>query len=401
MKANFYQSQLDELLSMVTKKQGTEGSEVKTIPAENYTCPEKHAREKTMFRRMPLLIGHRSQIKNPGDFFVHEDLGTSYLITRGSDGVARGFYNYCQHRGAKLVHQKSGESQTRFSCPYHAWTYDSDGALTGIPRKDLFPCLDPANKSLKPVGLYERFGFLWLIQDSNAYLNQEHATPLSDEEVNHMFDSFITSEDGSLSLVKDLEFLGDENNAVFFNQSRTLKANWKLPLDAFLESYHISVLHKDSVAPYFIKHIGHSEFIGPHIRSLVPRVNVEDIKTQNWETENIREYVSPTFILFPNTCFVLHPTSLSILTLYPGDKPNESTWNHLMLIPSKPSSDKVKKHYEKSIKVLDGMTYEAEDFWISEQIQEGLDAGAINEVTLGLIENLIEHFHLTVNRMSE
>lgn len=72
-----------------------------------------------------------------------------------------------------------------------------------------------------------------------------------------------------------------------------------------------------------------------------------------------------------------------------------------MLVPEYPATEKQKKHYEKSIKVLDGMTYEAEDFWISEQIQKGLDAGAINEVTLGLIENLIVHFHQTVNSMSE
>lgn len=179
------------------------------------------------------------------------------------------------------------------------------------------------SKKLKQVGLIKRYGFLWLIQDSNAAV--EFQSDKNDNSGSNLLDAYFSSQTTSLSLFKDLEFLGTENNAVFFNKTRTLKANWKLPLDAFLESYHISVLHKDSVAEYFIKHIGHSEFIGQHIRSLVPRVNIESIKKLDWNTENTREYVSPTFVLFPNTCFVLHPTSLSILSLYPGEKPNEST----------------------------------------------------------------------------
>ena len=380
MKANFYRQQLQELMAMVEQKQGHQTEQIQTLPLSDYTNEEKWAAEKAMFKQLPLLVGHRSQLKSPGDFFVHEDLGPSLLIVRTQNNEVKAYYNYCQHRGSKLVHDSEGAGKKRFNCPYHAWSYDLEGKLAGVPREDLFPCLKREEKGLKEVYIEEKFGFLWVIQDPALGLT--------------VADYFQGLED-------DLAFLGAENNAVYFNKTRSLKANWKLPLDAFLESYHIGVLHKDSVGEFFIKHVSYSEFIGPHIRSIVPRENFGDLADQDWETANCRDYVSPTFILFPHTCFVLHPTSLSILTLYPGDHPGESYWNHLLLVPEEPKTERQIKHYEKTIKVLDGMTYEGEDFWISEQIQQGLDHQGLTEITLGLTEGVIGHFHRLVDEYAQ
>ena len=377
MKATFYRDEVQALIEMVENDSGIQSESVRTLPADHFTCPERHEREKNMLRRMPLIIGHSSQVAESGDFFVCDDLGKSYLIVRGIDGRVRAFLNHCQHRGTRLVQAGCDGRTKRFTCPYHAWTYDTTGRLVAIPREDLFPGLDRDSKHLKTVRLDERYGLLWLTEEA---------------------DSNVTIDEFLQGMERELDFLAQQNAAMWFNRTRSLKANWKLPLDAFLESYHIAVLHRESVGPYFVRHIASSVHCGPHIRSLVPRANILELKALDWSEANLREYVSPSFIIFPNACLILHPTSVSLLTMYPGERPGECAWNHKLLIPKQPETERERKHYDKTIRVLDGMTFEGEDFWVSEQIQQGLDAHAIDELTLGLTEGLIGEFHDKVDQ---
>lgn len=371
MKAEFYKPQILRLLKMVELGQGDEAEHMSTLSVKNLLNPERLQKEKSMFQRLPLIIGHSSELAAEGDYIVRELNDRSWLIVRGKDGVARAFYNYCQHRGTRLVQDQKGECQKRFVCPYHAWTYDVQGKLIGVPRADLFPGLDKANKGLKQAGLQEVYGLLWLTQDA------EQQVPIGE---------YLGG------LAPEFEALGLADHHLYFDKTRDLKANWKFPIFAFLESYHLAVLHKQSIGDYFHQNIAHSEFLEPHIRSFVPRQNVQELADADLSQVNISEYITPTNILFPNVCMITHPTSLSILLMFPGDTPNTSTWRHMLLTPKKPETDKERAHYDKTIKVLDGLTYKNEDFWVSEQSQQGVDAGAIDEMTLGKNENLLKVF---------
>ncbi|MBT8148712.1 MAG: hypothetical protein KJO24_02195, partial [Gammaproteobacteria bacterium] len=106
--------------------------------------------------------------------------------------------------------------------------------------------------------------------------------------------------------------------------------------------------------------------------------------------ENLSEYVTPTDLIFPNVCIISHPTSISIIAMFPGATPGESNWQHWLLVPNEPQSEEEKTHFDKSVALLDGVTYVKEDFWISEQIQKGLNAGALDELTLGTNEYMIK-----------
>ena len=72
MNAAFYQSQVKKLLAMVEQGKGDEADETTTLYAADYLDEGKLAAEKAMFRRLPLLVGHASEIPNPGDFIVRE-----------------------------------------------------------------------------------------------------------------------------------------------------------------------------------------------------------------------------------------------------------------------------------------------------------------------------------------
>jgi len=79
----------------------------------------------------------------------------------------------------------------------------------------------------------------------------------------------------------------------------------------------------------------------------------------------------------------------------------ESQWRHMLLVPKKPQTEKELAHFEKTVKVLDGMTYEGEDYWVSEQIQAGINAEAIDELILATSEYLIDHFAKTIDSYLE
>ena len=372
MKAELYKDQIKQLLAMVEAGKGDEAEIGHVMPVAEFLDPKRLEDERNLFKQLPLIVGHTDQICQPGDYFVKELDDRSWLIVRGKDGKARAFYNYCQHRGTKLVHEQKGQCQHRFVCPYHAWTYNNSGKLVGVPRADLFPGLDKTEKSLKSADLQEAYGLLWLTQ------NAEQASPI----------------DNYLGEVKDgLAAMGLENYHLYFDKTRELKASWKFPLFAFLEAYHLPVLHKQSIGDFFVENVSHSELLGRHIRSFVPRQNVIDLVDADLSQTNLSDYVTPTHILFPNVCMIEHPTSLSILSMFPGSTPGTSSWRHMLLTPKVPDSDAERAHYDKTIAVLDGMTYEKEDFWISEQAQEGINAGAISEFSLSKNEYMIKVFN--------
>ncbi|MET0458169.1 MAG: Rieske (2Fe-2S) protein, partial [Ilumatobacteraceae bacterium] len=93
-----------------------------------------------VYRRSPLVVAFSCDIRNPGDYDSLEIADRPILVVRGDDGAARTFLNVCRHRGAQVA-EGCGHTR-RFTCPYHAWVYDTRGALVGVPGKNTFGELD-------------------------------------------------------------------------------------------------------------------------------------------------------------------------------------------------------------------------------------------------------------------
>ena len=78
-------------------------------------------------------------------------LGESIIITSNAAGTVNAFYNVCRHRGTKLCTDAEGSFAGSIQCPYHAWTYDLDGALIGAPHMDEVPHFEKADYPLHRV----------------------------------------------------------------------------------------------------------------------------------------------------------------------------------------------------------------------------------------------------------
>ena len=192
-----------------------------TLPSHYYWDPEIFEREKQQIWFKSWLFGaHLEDLKNPGDYVTAEILDQKVLIVRGKDGVLRGFYNVCMHRGHILAEGRGNKSI--YTCPFHAWSYDTTGALKAAGNAENVAGfkLDDFNLSEIRVEEYANMAFFNLDPDAVA-LNQL-AAGLEEDFRNRLPDF-------------------DRMTSVRID-SRPLQCNWKYVLDQN-ECYHCPVLH--------------------------------------------------------------------------------------------------------------------------------------------------------------
>ena len=124
-----------------------------TNPVSAYLDPARYAHEiEHCFKRRPMALALSLELAKPGDYRAVTVLETPVLIVRSKDGQARAFLNVCRHRGAPLCDEGTGSAQ-RFSCPYHAWAYDAEGALTAMYGEATFGDINREDYALKPLPL--------------------------------------------------------------------------------------------------------------------------------------------------------------------------------------------------------------------------------------------------------
>jgi len=106
-----------------------------------------------VFRNHWQILGHVSDVPEPGNYLAVDIVGERALVVRGADGQVRAFHNMCRHRGSRLVADDKGTCKNALVCPFHGWVYNLDGTLRGAARPGSFPELDKHAFGLPPLEL--------------------------------------------------------------------------------------------------------------------------------------------------------------------------------------------------------------------------------------------------------
>ncbi|MEA1073051.1 aromatic ring-hydroxylating dioxygenase subunit alpha [Sphingomonas sp. LY160] len=348
------------------------GSGIQTIPASSYTDPARFEMEqRAIFDRMPHLLAPSALLPNASTAVAHDDYGTPLIVSRDADGRAHVMANVCRHRGTRLIDSTEVHAAKRIVCPYHAWAYKPDGTLTGMPRAECFPGFDKGEHSLREFASVESGGLIWWSRNDDAdFRDVERLAP-------------------------DLDAFGMKDLHLYRRKTHDVAANWKLVIDAFLESYHVQRLHASTIASFFADGITVADTIGPHQRAAVGReAYLADIDRDDWRS--LRKAVTFTYQIFPASVVIVSPDYINLLIAMPQSV-GRTLVEDVMLIPEAPMTNDAEAHWQKSWDLLDGGTFGGEDFHAAELCQRGLMSGELKEVTLGTLEDGIARFHERVD----
>ena len=196
---------------------------IHALEARYYTDPAIFQQEQSgLLARTWQFAGHASLVENVGDYFAFEIAGQNLFCIRGRDDKVRAFYNVCQHRAHELV-KGEGNCKT-IMCPYHAWTYDLDGAFRTGPNIKSVPGFDRSAICLTEVRTEVLCGFIFVNLDTEAKPMAEWFPNLEAE---------LRAYVPQIDELKPLEWVEIPE-----------KCNWKVTVENYSECYHCMLNHQ-------------------------------------------------------------------------------------------------------------------------------------------------------------
>jgi phenylpropionate dioxygenase-like ring-hydroxylating dioxygenase large terminal subunit len=199
-----------------------------------YTDPEVFRLEmERLWARTWIYVGHTSQAPAPGDYITC-DIGTvPVLMIRQADGSVRVLRNRCAHKGARVVADRSGNAGRFLRCPYHNWSYRTDGSIAAIPLRQGYDGTGfaqcEAASGMRPVvsETYRGFVFARLSEhgpDFRAYFGESLSS------IDYMVDR---SPEGEMEIAGGvLRYMHD--------------SNWKMFVENLNDAMHPMAAHESS-----------------------------------------------------------------------------------------------------------------------------------------------------------
>ena len=198
------------------------------VHRSSMTSPGLFQRERELvFDRSWIYLGHESEVEHRGDYRRRTVAGRPLFFSRGRDGQVRVFLNTCPHRGALICRRDEGNSEV-LQCFYHAWTFNINGELIGVPGEDAYgPYFDRSELGLRQPPRVESYrGFIFV--SYNPYVED--------------LVTYLAEARDYLDLIADQT---EEGMRVVAGSNRyTMKANWKLLAENSLDAYHVVPTHK-------------------------------------------------------------------------------------------------------------------------------------------------------------
>ena len=200
------------------------------VPAEAYISPDyARAERDRLWRNVWLQAGRLEDIPEVGDFLTFDIVDDSVIVVRASETEIHAFHNVCPHRGRKLVDTPPGKRNARghrrsFICGYHGWTFGLDGANTYLEHQEDWQgrlCAGRADLGVVQVDTWG--GWIWINLAPDPMPLADYLHPAAG-----MLDPY-----------------GLQNMRPRWRKWVVFECNWKVAMEAFCETYHVSTTHPE------------------------------------------------------------------------------------------------------------------------------------------------------------
>ncbi len=369
--------QIRRIFAHMDSRTTTMADDVYLNNVTDYTCADQLAVERRkLFRDHPLLVGLSCQVREPGDYLTDDFTGVPILVVRADSGELNGFMNVCRHRGAKLV-GGCGSVRKVFICPYHAWSFDREGRLASVPQGSGFEGIDRAEYGLRRLPVVEKHGMIWVRPSPGAPFE---------------IDDYLGG------LAADLAAYALAGYDHFETRVLHQRMNWKLVVDTFLETYHLNVLHRNTVSPILFSNLGAFDGFDRNLRVIFARRTfgaLRELPEADWD---LVVHAAIVYQLFPNTVFIMQGDHLEIFRVYPSADCADACDMYVSLYTPEPArTDQARRHWDANMDLLLA-TVEKEDFPLGEDIQRGFHCGAQEAITFGRNEPSLAHYHRSLKQ---
>jgi choline monooxygenase len=306
-----------------------------TAPVELYRDPQVYEREReVIFAKTWQFFGLEADLVRAGDYLADSLAGYPVMVVRDEQGGLRGFHNVCRHRAGPLVGEAKGRCDREFVCRFHEWRYGFDGRLrepTGFGPAERF---DPADYSLFAIRVETWRGFIFVNLDTGA-------RPLID-------------------LLRPLEErLGRQpRRPARLRDSHPVASNWKVFVENYLDGYHQEGVHPALAAEAGVQH---------HDVHMEGEVALYEASNQGGAAESLWAWV------WPNLGVSVYRGVLMLEHMRP-EGPDRARIDHVFLHePEDPGVDAA---------IVNAERITEEETWISERVQQNLDAGVFRQGVL-------------------
>ena len=321
------------------------------------------------------IICHLNDIPRPGDYHTLDFLGEPLVAVRGWDANVKAFFNVCRHRGARLLDSSSGRCPGRIVCPYHAWTYDLEGRLVGVPHRGEFSEFSLERYGLKPVETEVYMGFVFARMKPGLPSVAEMLAPYHDELAVYRLEELMPL--GRVTL-------------------RRRQVNWKNVTDNYSDGMHISVAHPGLSRLFgqsygvdsqhwvdkmwgILRDIPSSQLSERMYQALLPKApHLPEERQRLWTY----------FKLWPNVAFDIYPDQIDFMQMIPVS-PTETLIREIAYAHPDPRRE---MHAARYLNWRVNRRVSVEDKALIERVQAGMGSRSYSPGPLGRSEVALRSF---------
>jgi len=198
------------------------------VPKVDYLSREVAKLEnERLWQRVWQVACREEELAVPGKYVTYNVADQSIIVLRNNAGALKAFHNACLHRGRELT--TGCGSITKINCPFHGWQWNLDGEITRVTDREDWdgrPNMTDRDLHLPEVKTATWGGWVFINMDPNCEPFEQFIDPLP-----HYLDC--------------LEF---EKFRYAWRKSWKMKANWKIAMESFMESYHVVATHPQALA---------------------------------------------------------------------------------------------------------------------------------------------------------